>query len=159
VKSVTDLEIEEAIQEAWTILYAASAASPAARRLAAALLAMTGGTPTHPHWVTPDDLWRDRLAVLAEQDAWLAAWGPRPGEPDCRAPPALLPGRQTRREDAYLLWHLTVRISIDADSKSRTVRKPRSRRRSDVEQPGPTRPTARRSKSPSAELEPGGCQA
>jgi hypothetical protein len=64
VKSVTDLEIEEAIREAWTILYAASAASPAARRLAAALLAMTGGTPTHPHWVTPDDLWRDRLAVL-----------------------------------------------------------------------------------------------
>jgi len=156
---VTDQEIEEVIREAWTILYAASAASPAARRLAAALLAMTGGTPTHPHWVTPDDLWRDRLAVLAEQDAWLAAWGPRPGEPDCRAPPALLPGRQTRREDAYLLWHLTVRISIDADSKSRTVRKPRSRRRSDVEQPGPTRPTARRSKSPSAELEPGGCQA
>ncbi|HYI71815.1 MAG TPA: hypothetical protein VEX87_18800, partial [Skermanella sp.] len=49
-------------------------------------MALTGGTPAHPHWVTPDDLWRDRLAVLAEQDAWLAAWGPRPGEPDCRVP-------------------------------------------------------------------------
>jgi hypothetical protein len=33
--------------------------------------------PTHPHWVTPDDLWRDRLAVLADQGAWGAAWGVR----------------------------------------------------------------------------------
>ena len=85
--SVTDLEIEEAIREAWTILHAGSAASPSAYRLAAALLAMTGGTSAHPHWVTPDDLWRDRLAVLAEQNAWLAAWGPRPADPDCRVPP------------------------------------------------------------------------
>jgi hypothetical protein len=100
--SVTDLEIDEAIREAWTILYAE--ASPSARRLAAALLAVTGGTQAHPHWVTPDDLWRDRLAVLAEQNAWLAAWGPRPGEPDCRVPPALLPESQTRRENTYLLW-------------------------------------------------------
>jgi hypothetical protein len=60
VMSVTDLEIEEAIREAWTILYAG--APPSARRLAAALLAVTGGTQAHPH--TPDDLWRDRLAVL-----------------------------------------------------------------------------------------------
>jgi hypothetical protein len=37
-------------------------APPSARRLAAALLAVTGGTQAHPH--TPDDLWRDRLAVL-----------------------------------------------------------------------------------------------
>ncbi len=58
---MTDLEIEEAIREAWAVL---SAASPSARRLAAALLAVTGGTQAHPHWVTPDDLWRDRLAVL-----------------------------------------------------------------------------------------------
>jgi hypothetical protein len=77
--SVTDLEIEEAIREAWVVLSAGSAASPSARRLAAALLAMTGGTQAHPHWVTPDDLWRDRLAVLADQGAWLASWGPRPG--------------------------------------------------------------------------------
>ena len=41
--SVTDLEIDEAIREAWTILYAAPAASPLTRRLAAALLAVTGG--------------------------------------------------------------------------------------------------------------------
>jgi hypothetical protein len=82
--SVTDLETDEAIREAWTIRYAEPAASPSACRLAAALLAVTGGTQTHPHWVTPDDLWRDRLAVLADQGAWLAAWGPRPGEPDCR---------------------------------------------------------------------------
>ena len=74
--SVTDLEIEEAIREAWAILYAGSAASPSARRLAAALLAVTGGTQAHPHWVTPDDLWRDRLAVLADQGAWLAAGVP-----------------------------------------------------------------------------------
>ena len=63
--NVTDLEIEEAIREAWMILHAGG--SPSARRLAAALLAVTGGTPAQPHWVTPDDLWRDRLAVLADQ--------------------------------------------------------------------------------------------
>jgi hypothetical protein len=56
VKSVTNLEIDEAIREAWTILHAGSAASLVAHRMAAALLAVTGGTPTHPHWVTPDDL-------------------------------------------------------------------------------------------------------
>jgi len=70
VKSVTDLEIEEAIREAWTMVQAG--APPSARRLAAALLAVTGGTQAHPHWVTPDDLWRDRLAILADQGAWLA---------------------------------------------------------------------------------------
>ena len=153
---MTDLEIEEAIRKAWTILYAEPAASPSARRLAEALLAVTGGTPTHPHWVTPDDLWRDRLAVLAEQDAWLAAWGPRPGEPDCRVPPALLPDSRPRRENAYLLWRSTVRVSSDDDSESKIVRKPRSRRRNDVEQLGPARPRRRRSKSPPPELEPGG---
>jgi hypothetical protein len=84
---MTDLEIEDAIWEAWTILYAEPAASPLARRFAAALLAVTGGTQAQPHWVFPDDLWRDRLAVLAEQSVWLAAWGPRPGEPDCRGCP------------------------------------------------------------------------
>ena len=153
---MTDLEIEEAIREAWTILYAAPAASPLACRLAAALLAVTGGTPTHPHWVTPDDLWRDRLAVLAEQDAWLAAWGPRPGEPDCRVPPALLPESQTRRANAYLLWRSTVRVSTHDDDRSRTTPKPRSRRRNDAEQPAPARPRTRRSKSPAPGLEPGG---
>jgi hypothetical protein len=71
VMSATDLEIEDAIWEAWTILYAEPAASPVARRLATALLAMTRGTQAHPHWITPDDLWRDRLTVLAEQNAWL----------------------------------------------------------------------------------------
>jgi hypothetical protein len=156
VKNVTDLEIKEAIREAWTILYAAPAASTAARRLAAALLAMTGGTPTQPHWVTPDDLWRDRLAVLAEQNAWLAAWGPRPGEPDCRVPPALLPESQARREDTYLLWRSAMRVSTDADSESKTVRKPRPRRRNDAEQPAPARPRTRQSKSPAPRLDPGG---
>jgi hypothetical protein len=156
VKSVTDLEIDEAIREAWTIVYAEPAASPAARRLAAALLAVTGGTQAHPHWVTPDDLWHDRLAVLAEQNAWLAVWGPRPGEPDCRVPPALLPESQTRRENAYLLWRSTVPVSTDDDGGSRTTSKPRSRRRNDVEQPAPARPRTRRSKSPAPGLEPGG---
>ena len=127
VMAVTDLEIDEAIREAWTILYAGSSAPPSARRLAAALLAVTGGTPAHPHWVTPNDLWRDRLAVLAEQGAWLAAWGPRPGEPDCRVPPALLPESQTRRENIYALWRSTVRTRTDVISGSRTARKPASR--------------------------------
>jgi hypothetical protein len=153
---VTDLETDEAIREAWTILYAEPAASPSACRLAAALLAVTGGTQTHPHWVTPDDLWRDRLAVLADQGAWLAAWGPRPGEPDCRVPPALLPESRTRRANAYLLWRSTVRVSTHDDDMSRTTPKPRSRRRNDAEQPAPTRPRTRRSKSPVPRLEPGG---
>jgi hypothetical protein len=153
----TELEIDEAIREAWTILYAEPAASPSARRLAAALLAITGGTPAHPHWVTPNDLWRDRLAVLAEQDAWLAAWGPRPGEPDCRVPPALLPESRPRRENAYLLWHSTVRVSADADNESRTTHKPQSRRRNNVQQSAPARPRTRRSKSPAPELERGDC--
>ena len=74
VMSVTDLEIDEAIREAWTMVQAG--APPSARRLAAALLAVTGSTPAHPHWITPDDLWRDRLAILADQDAWLTSWGP-----------------------------------------------------------------------------------
>ena len=156
MKSVTDLEIDEAIREAWTILYAEPATAPLARRLAAALLAVTGGTPAHPHWVSPDDLWRDRLAVLAEQNAWLAAWGPRPGEPDCRVPPALLPESRTRRGNAYLLWRSTVRVSTHDDDRSRTTPKPRSRRRNDAEQPAPARPRTRRSKSPAPELEPGG---
>ena len=156
--SVTDLEIDEAIREAWTILHAGSAVPPSARRLAAALLAITGGTPAHPHWVTPEDLWCDRLAVLAEQSIWLAAWGPRPGEPDCRVPPALLPESRTRRENAYLLWRSTVRVSTDADSESKTTHKPRSRRRNDTETPAPARPRTRRRKSPASELEPGGRQ-
>jgi hypothetical protein len=152
VKSVTDLEIDEAIRDAWGIVQGGSAsASPSTRRLAAALLAVTGGTPTHPHWVTPDDLWRDRLVILAEQNAWLAAWGPRPGEPDCRVPPALLPESRTRRENAYLLWRSTVRVSTDAESESRTVRKRQSRRRNDAEQPGPARPGTRRSRLPVSE--------
>src|SRR4051795_10624774 len=134
---MTDLEVDEAIREAWTILYGGSTASPSERQLAAALLAVTGGTPAHPHWVTPDDLWRDRLAVLAEQNTWLEAWGPRPGDPDCRVPPALLPESQARRENAYLLWYSTMRVSSDVDAESRTMPKPRSRRRNDTEIPVP----------------------
>ena len=49
MKSMTDLEIDEAIRDAWTILYTGSAAPPSARRLAAALLVVTRGTPAHPH--------------------------------------------------------------------------------------------------------------
>ena len=148
VMSVTDLEIEEAIREAWTIVYAG--ASPSARRLAAALLAVTGGTQAHPHWVTPDNLWRDRLAVLADQGAWLASWGPRPGEPDCRVPPALLPESQRRRENAYSLWRFTVPTSTDVISEGITARKPvsRSRPRDDTEQTAPARPRTRRRGSP-----------
>src|SRR3954467_4441398 len=132
--SVTALEIEEAIREAWAVLSTGSAVSPSARRLAAVLLALTGGTQAHPHWISPDDLWRDRLAVLADQGAWLASWGPRPGEPGCRVPPALLPESQTRRENAYAWWRSTARVSTNVDSGSKTARKPRSRRRDDAEQ-------------------------
>src|SRR3954463_12520263 len=135
--SVTDLEIDEAIREALTIVQSGSAASPLARRLAAALLAVTGGTQAHPCWVSPDDLWRDRLAVLADQGAWLAAWGPRPGEPECRVPPALLPEYQTRRKNAYPLWRSPGGAATDATSEPNPAQKPRSRRRNDVEQTGP----------------------
>ena len=152
---MTDLEIDEAIREAWTIVYAEPAASPSARRLAAALLAVTGSTPAHPHWITPDDLWRDRLAILADQGAWLTSWGHRPGEPECRVPPALLPESQKRRENAYLLWRSAMRTSVDKASESGTVRKPRSRRRDDTERTGPARPGTRRRGSPAPELEPG----
>ena len=75
---MTDLEIEDAIRAAWAILYAEPAASPLARRLAAALLAVTGDTPAHSRWGTPDDLWRDRLAVLAEQGALYGDFGVKP---------------------------------------------------------------------------------
>src|ERR671911_2068035 len=146
--SVTNLEVDEAIREAWTILYTGSAASPSARQLAAALLAVTGGTPAHPHWVTPDDLWRDRLAVLADRGAWLVSWGPRPGEPGCRVPPALLSESQTRRENAYALWRSTTRASSDVDSESKPARKPRTHRRDDAERTSPARPKTRRRKSP-----------
>ena len=151
VMNVTDLEIDEAIREAWTILQAGSAAPSSARRLAATLLAVTGGTPAQPHWVTSDDLWRDRLAVLADQGAWLAAWGPRPGEPGCRVPPALLSETQARRENAYFLWRSAVQASTDGITESRTARKPRSRRRDDAEQTGPARPRIRRRGSSAAE--------
>src|SRR4029453_15820710 len=118
-----------------------------------------GGDRRHAgpsHWVTPDDLWRDRLAVLAEQDAWLAAWGPRPGEPACRGPPAPLPESQRGRENAYALWRSTVPTSPDVTSESTAARKPasRSRRHDDTEQTGRARPRTRRSKSPAPELEP-----
>jgi hypothetical protein len=150
VMSVTDLEIEEAIRDAWTIVHAGSAASPSARRLAAALLAVTGGTQAHPHWVTPDDLWRDRLAILADQGAWLVSWGPRPGEPACRVPPALLPESQTRRETAYALWRSTVPASPDVISENKTPRKlqSRSRHRDDTEQTARLRTRRGKSRAP-----------
>jgi hypothetical protein len=144
--SVTDLEIDEAIREAWAVLQAG--APPSARRLAAALLAVTTGTSAQPHWVTPDDLWRDRLAVLADQRAWLAAWGPRPGEAGCRVPPTLLPETQARRENADFLWRSAVRTGVDKASESKTARQPRSRRRDDTEQTARPRTRRRGSVSP-----------
>ena len=68
-------------------------ASPSARRLAAALLAMTGGTQAHPYWVTPDDLWRDRLAVLADQGAWLASVGSPAGRASLPGAPCPAAGK------------------------------------------------------------------
>jgi hypothetical protein len=150
--SVTDQEIEEAIRDAWTILHGGSTAPPSARRLAAALLALTKGTP--PHWATPDDLWRDRLAILAEQGAWLAIWGPRPGETGCQVPPAVLPEAQRRRENAYALWRSEVRTSIDevaAEDKATAKRASRSRRQDSAEKTSLGRPRIRRVKSPAQE--------
>ena len=152
--NVTDLEIEEAIREAWAILYGGSAASPSARRLASALLAVTGATPAQPHWATPDDLWRDRLAILGDQGAWLAAWGPRPGEPGCRVPPALLPEARTRRESAYALWCSAVRTRTDGAGEGQAPpgRGARSRPRGDgTGQAGPARKKAGRGKPPAPE--------
>jgi hypothetical protein len=42
-------------------------------------------------------------------------------------PSALLPEIRTRGEKIYLLWRSTVRVSTDADSESKTVRKLRPR--------------------------------
>jgi hypothetical protein len=122
---VTDLEIEEAIREAWAVL---SAASPSARR----------------------------LTVLADQGAWLASWGPRPGEPNCRVPPALLPETQARHENAYALWRSAVRTSDEVASESKTprMRTSRSRRQTDAGGTSPERPKTRRGKTPARE--PGG---
>lgn len=152
VAGVTDLEIEEAIREARTVLHSEATAPSSTRRLAAALLALSGGTSAHPHWVTPDDLWRDRLAVLADQDAWLTDWGPRPGEPDCRVPRALLPEFRTRCENAYALWRSVVQPGKSTAGESKPASRPR--RRDDAEQTGPARPKRRRAKAGAAELEP-----
>lgn len=143
---LTDLEIEEAIRDAWPILQGGSAVPPSARRLAAALLAVTRGTPAQPHWATPEDLWRDRLAVLADQGAWQADWSSRPGEPGCRVPAVLLPQVQTRREDAYALWRSTARASTDVDGARKTAREPgsQSRGRDDADGTAPVRPRTRR---------------
>jgi hypothetical protein len=153
VMSMTDLEIEEAAREAWAVLQAGSAAPPSARRLAAALLALTKGTSAHPHWVTPDDLWRDRLAILGEQGAWLAVWGPRPGEAGCQVPPALLPETQAQRENAYALWHSAGRTGGEVASESKTTRTraSRSRRQDAAEETSPERPKPRRGRSPARE--------
>ena len=155
--SVTDLEIEEAIREEWRILYAGSAAPPSARQLAAALLAVTGGTVAHPHWVIPDDLWRDRLAVLAEQGAWLARLGSATGRAELPGTPALLPETQARRENAYALWRSAVRTSGEMASESKTPRRraSRSRRKTDAGGTSPERPKTRRGKTPARELDGG----
>jgi hypothetical protein len=99
--SMTDLEIDEAIREAWTIVQSGwASASPLARQLAAALLAVTGDTPAHSRWVTPNDLWRDRLAVLAEQGALaggLGAAARRAGLPGAPCPAAGKPDAPRER--------------------------------------------------------------
>jgi len=157
---VTELEVEEAIREAWAVLQAGPGAPASARRLAAALLVLTMGSPAQPHWVTPDDLWRDRLAVLAEQGAWRAAWGPRPGEPGCRVPPALLPEARARREGAYALWRSAVRTRTDGAGEGQAPpgRGARSRPRGDgTGRTGRARRKAGRGKPPAPE--PDGSQA
>jgi hypothetical protein len=153
---MTELEIEEAIREAWKVLHAGATASPAARRLAAALLAVTGATPAQPSWVTPDDLWRDRLALLAEHGLWLTAWGPRLGEPGCRVPRALRPDTQAMRENAYTRWRSEARDTAPPPRQTGTPPHPpargqRSRRQNraeeitvtpaQVKKPKPSRPT------------------
>lgn len=34
--------------------------------------------------------WQKRLKYFQEKDAWVAAWGPKPGEPGCLVPPHLI---------------------------------------------------------------------
>ena len=126
VMSVTDLEIEEVIREAWTILYAG--APPSARRLAAALLAVTGGTQAHPH--TPDDLWRDRLTVLADQGAWLVSWGPRPGEPGCQAPPAPAAGKPDAARERLCL------VALDGAGRHRCRQREQNRTKAAIASSG-----------------------
>jgi len=141
---VTELEVEEAIREAWAVVQAGPGAPASARRLAVALLALTTGSPAQPHWATPDDLWRDRLA----------AWGPRPGEPGCRVPPALLPEARARREGAYALWRSAVRTRTDGAGEGQAPpgRGARSRPRGDgTGQAGPARKKAGRGKPPAPE--------
>lgn len=40
--------------------------------------------------LAPSEDWDKRLAVWREDRTWAAAWGPKPGEPGCKAPPELL---------------------------------------------------------------------
>ena len=116
------------------------------------MLAVTGGHAGHSRTGSPPMIYGvTGSAVLADQGAWLAAWRPRPGEPGCWVPPALLSETQARRENAYFLWRSAVRASTDGITESRTARKPRSRRRDDAEQTGPARPRIRRRGSSAAE--------
>lgn len=39
---------------------------------------------------TDDRGWRDRLMALERESVWPDSWGPRPGEPGCKVPAALL---------------------------------------------------------------------
>src|SRR5688572_1450316 len=124
--SVTDLEIEEAIREAWAVLSAGLAVSPVG---APAGGGAAGGDRRH---ASPSALDRPRWPMARpagrprRPGAWLASWGPRPGEPGCQVPLAVLPETQTRYENAYALWRSTARASTDVDSESKTAGQPRS---------------------------------
>jgi hypothetical protein len=131
VKSVTDLEIDEAIRDAWRIVLGGSAStSPSVRRLAAALLAVTAGTQAHPHWVTPDDLWRDQLAVLADQGAWLVSWGPRPGGVGLPGTPCSAAGKPNAAQEYLCL------VTLDGAGQHRGRRREQNRTKAANTSPG-----------------------
>lgn len=59
-----------------------------------------GPKPFRP--VDREAIWRPRLEMFAKSGTWLSSWGPKPGEPHCEVPPALLkealPGYDRDRE-------------------------------------------------------------
>jgi hypothetical protein len=48
------------------------------------------GMQIHKSAAAISDDWSERLRVWTEDRTWASAWGPKPGEPKCQAPPELL---------------------------------------------------------------------
>lgn len=48
------------------------------------------GISPRPEPQSDDETWRKRLVYARREHRWATEWGPKPGDPDCRAPPGLL---------------------------------------------------------------------